>query len=104
MPAYNAEKFKLGHHRLSILSLPVPKLWAPRPCAFCKGGYDAPDTMGFSMPSGLHRTYGAHHLHFITCSCYRRLNPVSDGGGARSADRPDENPHFPQVGHPSRRA
>jgi putative transposase len=29
--------------------------------------------MGFTMPSGLHRTYGAHHLHFITCSCYRRL-------------------------------
>jgi len=25
------------------------------------------------MPHGLHRTYGAHHLHFITCSCYRRL-------------------------------
>jgi putative transposase len=25
------------------------------------------------MPSGLHRTYGAHHLHFITCSCYQRL-------------------------------
>ena len=25
------------------------------------------------MPSGLHRTYGAHHLHFITCSCDRRL-------------------------------
>jgi REP element-mobilizing transposase RayT len=25
------------------------------------------------MLSGLHRTYGAHHLHFITCSCYRRL-------------------------------
>jgi putative transposase len=29
--------------------------------------------MGFIMPSGLRRTYGAHHLHFITCSCYRRL-------------------------------
>jgi putative transposase len=29
--------------------------------------------MGFVMPSGLHRTYGAHHLHFITTSCYRRL-------------------------------
>jgi REP element-mobilizing transposase RayT len=28
---------------------------------------------GFVMPSGLHRTYGAHRLHFITCSCYRRL-------------------------------
>lgn len=25
------------------------------------------------MPVGLHRTYGAHHLHFITCSCWRRL-------------------------------
>jgi putative transposase len=29
--------------------------------------------MWFVMPSGLHRTYGAHPLHFITCSCYRRL-------------------------------
>ena len=29
--------------------------------------------MGLVIPSGLHRTYGAHHLHFITCSCYRRL-------------------------------
>ena len=28
---------------------------------------------GLSMTSGLHRTYGAHHLHFITCSCNRRL-------------------------------
>jgi putative transposase len=25
------------------------------------------------MPSGLHRYYGANHLHFIACSCYRRL-------------------------------
>ena len=25
------------------------------------------------MPSGLHRSYGAHHLYFITCSCYHRL-------------------------------
>jgi hypothetical protein len=25
------------------------------------------------MPSGLHRIYGAHHLHFVTRSCYRRL-------------------------------
>src|SRR5579863_3425450 len=25
------------------------------------------------MPAGLHRTFGAHHLHFITCSCWRRL-------------------------------
>jgi len=36
------------------------------------------------MPSGLHRTYGAHHLHFITCSCYRRLPLLNS---ARSRDR-----------------
>jgi putative transposase len=36
------------------------------------------------MPSGLHRSYGAHHRHFITCSCYRRLPFLST---ARSRDR-----------------
>ena len=25
------------------------------------------------MPARLHRTYGAHHLHFITCSRYHRM-------------------------------
>src|ERR1700751_3326442 len=25
------------------------------------------------MPKGLRRRYGQAHLHFITCSCYRRL-------------------------------
>jgi hypothetical protein len=25
------------------------------------------------MPWGLKRYYGTGHLHFITCSCYRRL-------------------------------
>ncbi len=39
--------------------------------------------MGFVMPGGLHRSYGAHHLHFITCSCYRRLPFL---GSARSRD------------------
>ena len=36
------------------------------------------------MPAGLHRTYGAHHLHFITGSCHRRLPFLSS---ARSRDR-----------------
>jgi putative transposase len=36
------------------------------------------------VPIGLHRTYGAHHLHFITCSCYRRLPFL---GSARARDR-----------------
>ncbi len=35
-----------GWPSLSILfSLPVPEPWVPRPCVFCKGGYDAADTM-----------------------------------------------------------
>jgi putative transposase len=52
--------------------LPIPRQWVPRPCVLCKGGSDTAFTI-LCMPSGLHRTYGAHHLHFITCSCYRRL-------------------------------
>ena len=35
------------------------------------------------MPAGLHRPYGAHHLHFIACSCSRRLPFL---GTARSRD------------------
>ena len=34
------------------------------------------------MPSGLKRYYGAHDLHFITCSCYRRL-PLLDTANRR---------------------
>src|SRR5512146_3010204 len=34
------------------------------------------------MPAGLHRFYGAHHLHFITFSCYHRL-PLLDSSRAR---------------------
>ena len=59
-------------------------LGAPLFAQFAKGGYDAADIMGFAMPSGLHRTYGAHHLHFITCSCYRRLPFLNS---ARARDR-----------------
>jgi putative transposase len=36
------------------------------------------------MPIGLHRTYGAHHLHFVTCPCHRRLSLL---GAARRRDR-----------------
>src|SRR6185312_10949022 len=36
------------------------------------------------MPAGLHRTYGAHHLHFITCSCYHRMPKLNT---ARGRDR-----------------
>jgi putative transposase len=40
--------------------------------------------MVLAMPSGLHRIYGNYHLHFITCSCYRRLPFLKP---ARSRDR-----------------
>ncbi len=51
--------------RYETVGAPSLGSWQGRERAAC--------TMGFAMPSGLHRTYGAHHLHFITCSCYRRL-------------------------------
>jgi len=36
------------------------------------------------MTRGLHRYYGANHLHFITCSCYHRRPSLRT---ARSRDR-----------------
>jgi putative transposase len=36
------------------------------------------------MPKGLRRRYGLHHLHFITCSCYRRL-PLFSSAKSRTA-------------------
>src|SRR5229473_1057146 len=36
------------------------------------------------MPKGLRRYYGQKHLHFVTCSCYRRL-PLLGSVGARNA-------------------
>jgi putative transposase len=45
-----------------------------------KGG-----AFGFSpMPKGLKRYYGFKHLHFITCSCYRRL-PLLGRARARNS-------------------
>ena len=36
------------------------------------------------MPKGLKRYYGQQHLHFITCSCYRRL-PLLRSARAKNA-------------------
>jgi putative transposase len=42
----------------------------PHPLRFpAKGGAPGPAL----MPKGLKRYYGQGHLHFLTCSCYRRL-------------------------------
>jgi hypothetical protein len=51
-----------------LIFLSVTEPWVPRPCVLCKGGNDAACTMRFVMPIGLHRCYGVHHLHSITCS------------------------------------
>jgi len=66
----------------SIFSFPFRNCGCPAPALFAGAGTMLPIPRDF-MPAGLHRTYGAHHLHFITCSCYRRLPFL---GTARSRD------------------
>jgi hypothetical protein len=55
------------------------------------------------MPAGLHRTYGAHHLHFITCSCYRRLpflgTPRSRNGFLSILEQTRQRYRFVVVGY-----
>jgi putative transposase len=43
---------------------------------------DLPVPWGLSCPADCIALYGAHHLHFITCSCYRRL-PLLGAPGSR---------------------
>ncbi len=55
------------------------------------------------MPKKLERRYGQHHLHFITCSCYRRL-PLFRSARARDLflkilDETRSRYHFELVGH-----
>src|SRR4029077_14191600 len=57
----------------SSFSFPFRNPGCPVLAVFARAGDDAGCTILFVMPRGLHRGYGAHHLHFITCSCYQRL-------------------------------
>lgn len=55
------------------------------------------------MPTGLHRTYGANHLHFVTNSCYQR-RPFLDSPRARDLflsvlEQTRERYHFVLVGY-----
>src|SRR6202790_3377484 len=68
--------------RASVFSVPVPNCGCPVPSNSAQGRLlrSVQGRAGTMLPvrwgrhaSGLRRTYGAHHLHFITCSCYRRL-------------------------------
>ena len=70
-------------HSLFFL-FPYQNVGAPSLRFFARVGRDAADSIMLVMPRGLHRYYGADHLHFITCSCYRRLPLLRS---ARSRDR-----------------
>ncbi len=48
---FRSIKFRECRPLLSFSFFPIPKLWVPRPCDFCKGGNDAADTMGSSCPA-----------------------------------------------------
>ena len=67
-----------------FLSFPISERGCPILAFFARVGHDAADSIMLVMPHGLHRYYGANHLHFITCSCYRRLPLLRS---ARSRDR-----------------
>jgi len=51
------------------ISLPILKLWVPRPRAFCEGGYDAADTIVLPnaqrLASELRRTSPALYHRFV---------------------------------------
>ena len=68
----------------SFLSFPKSERGCPILAFFARVGRDAADSIILVMPRGLHRYYGADHLHFITCSCYRRMSLLRS---ARSRDR-----------------
>ena len=55
----------------------------PRPCDVCKGGYDAADTLRFTVPSGPHRTYGASPALYHVLL----LPPSAIPNSARARDR-----------------
>jgi putative transposase len=73
-----------GWPSLQCLPFPFRNRGCPVLALLARAGCDAACSIGFVMPRGLHRTFGAHHLHFITCSCYRRLPLLST---ARRRDR-----------------
>src|SRR5260370_13431817 len=68
----------------ALSSFPITKRGCPILAFFARVGRDAADSIMLVMPRGLHRYYGAGHLHFITCSCYRRLPLLRS---ARNRDR-----------------
>src|SRR5271157_4879334 len=65
-------------------SFPISERGCPILAFFARVGGHAADSIMPVMPRGLHRYYGGDHLHFITCSCYRRMPLLRS---ARGRDR-----------------
>ena len=63
-----------------LLSFPNQNIGCPVLAFFARAGVITLRYIAL-MPRGLHRYYGSHDLHFITCSCYRRRQ------GLRTAPR-----------------
>lgn len=61
---------------------PITESGCPIVGFLARVGGEAADTIGLVMPRGWRRYYGADPLHFITCSCYRRM-PLLGSAGSR---------------------
>jgi putative transposase len=82
--ASSATSWRVAHPLSTVFSFPISERGCPILAFFARVGCDAADSIMLAMPRGLHRYYGADHMHFITCSCYRRLPLLRS---ARSRDR-----------------
>ena len=70
---HNAHKWAGGPGFSVAVCFPITKRGCPILAFFARVGRDAAATIKFVMTGGLHRYYGSNQLHFITCSCYRRM-------------------------------
>jgi hypothetical protein len=83
-----------------LFSLPVTEPGVPRPCVFCKGGYDAADTRGFGTAQGPQRSYGADHLCSIPGWRFVRPSFVGAGISVRSIQDSGDVQQIKSLGHP----
>src|SRR5581483_10739638 len=77
------KRYRVASQLRVAVPLPFRNCGCPVLALFARAGMVLPIPWAV-MPSGLHRTYGMHHLHFITNSCYQR-RPLL--GSPRARDR-----------------
>ena len=81
-----------GRSLIRCFSFPISRLWVPRSCAFCKGGYDAADTMGCAQRPASHfwrASPALYHLFLLSAialvELYQGPRPLSRAVGRRRA-------------------